>query len=95
MLSITNRLKKLKTLKTHFVLRSYTTATATATISTRNESNKKESLYSRISPLGDPKLAMTPELDNWVQRGFKVRLSELKQIIHDLRKRRRFHHALE
>ncbi|PWA97864.1 tetratricopeptide repeat (TPR)-like superfamily protein [Artemisia annua] len=29
------------------------------------------------------------------KRGLKVRLSELKQIIHDLRKRRRFHHALE
>nr|GEZ38094.1 hypothetical protein [Tanacetum cinerariifolium] len=79
-------------LKTHFEIRSYTTATAT--ISTRNEP-KKESLYSRISPLGDPKLAMTPELDNWVQKGLKVRLSEVKQIIHDLRKRRRFHHALE
>ncbi|KAJ0456163.1 putative tetratricopeptide-like helical domain superfamily [Helianthus annuus] len=89
MLAIANRLRNLQNIKT----RSFTTATIA-----RNETNsskKKVSLYSKISPLGNPNLAMTPELDDWVDTGKKVRASEVKQIIHDLRKRRRFHHALE
>ncbi|KAK1422661.1 hypothetical protein QVD17_17947 [Tagetes erecta] len=86
MLSIANRLKNLHNVKT----RSFTTATIV-----RNETKKKVSLYSKISPLGNPSLAMTPELDDWIETGKKVRASEVKQIVHDLRKRRRFHHALE
>ncbi|CAK9152523.1 unnamed protein product [Ilex paraguariensis] len=55
----------------------------------------KESLYSRISPLGNPSLNLTPELDEWVEKGKKVRFGELKRIIHDLRKRKRFSQALQ
>lgn len=93
MLAMAGRLRKLQNVKTLIETRSFTTATIT-----RNETDnkkKKVSLYSKISPLGNPNLAMTPELDDWIQKGKKIRTSELKQIIHDLRKRRRFHHALE
>ncbi|KVH89534.1 pentatricopeptide repeat-containing protein At4g21705, mitochondrial [Cynara cardunculus var. scolymus] len=96
MLAMAVRLRKLQSVRTLTGNRSYSTATITQSES--NDSSKKikkASLYSRISPLGNPSLAMTPELDDWIRKGKKVRHSELKQIIHDLRKRRRFHHALE
>ncbi|XP_076959052.1 pentatricopeptide repeat-containing protein At4g21705, mitochondrial-like [Bidens hawaiensis] len=88
MLSMAGRLRSLQNAKTQ--MRLFGTMGL-------NESNKnnKVTLYSRISPLGDPSLAMTPELNDWIDTGKKVRVSEVKQIIHDLRKRRRFHHALE
>ncbi|EEF43265.1 pentatricopeptide repeat-containing protein, putative [Ricinus communis] len=56
---------------------------------------KKVTLYSKISPLGDPNTSLVPELDNWVQDGNKVRVGELQRIIRDLRKRNRFTQALE
>lgn len=96
MLAMAVRLRKLQNVRSLIGSRSYATATITQTET--NDSSKKVkkvSLYSRISPLGNPNLAMTPELDDWIGKGKKVRHSELKQIIHDLRKRRRFHHALE
>ncbi|KAF5474397.1 hypothetical protein F2P56_006299 [Juglans regia] len=55
----------------------------------------KPTLYSRISPLGSPGLSVVPELDDWVQKGNKVRIAELHRIIRDLRKRKRFSQALE
>ncbi|KAJ0082882.1 hypothetical protein Patl1_10756 [Pistacia atlantica] len=55
----------------------------------------KLTLYSTISPLGSPNTSVVPELDNWVKYGNKVRVAELKRIIHDLRKRKRFTQALE
>lgn len=56
---------------------------------------KKPSLYSRISPLGNPGTKLEPELDDWVRKGNKVPVAELRRIIKDLRKRRRFTQALE
>ncbi|AEE84492.1 unnamed protein product [Arabidopsis thaliana] len=56
---------------------------------------KKTTLYSKISPLGDPKSSVYPELQNWVQCGKKVSVAELIRIVHDLRRRKRFLHALE
>ncbi|CAI9292719.1 unnamed protein product [Lactuca saligna] len=94
MLAMASRLRKLQIVKSLIENRSYTTATITRSESD-NSSQKKVSLYSRISPLGNPNLAMTPELDDWIEKGKKVRPSELKQIVHDLRKRKRYHHALE
>ncbi|XP_071714544.1 pentatricopeptide repeat-containing protein At4g21705, mitochondrial-like [Rutidosis leptorrhynchoides] len=94
MLAMAGRLRNLQNVKTLIEIRSYTTATI-ARNETTTKKKKKESLYSKISPLGNPNLAMTPELDDWIQKGNKYRVSEVKQIIHDLRKRRRFHHALE
>ncbi|MED6187499.1 hypothetical protein PIB30_077027 [Stylosanthes scabra] len=56
---------------------------------------KKLSLYSKISPLGNPNTSIAPELDDWVYKGNKVRVGELQRIVRDLRKRRRFSQALE
>ncbi|XP_010439441.1 PREDICTED: pentatricopeptide repeat-containing protein At4g21705, mitochondrial-like [Camelina sativa] len=56
---------------------------------------KKTTLYSKISPLGDPKSSVSPELQNWVRCGKKVSVAELIRIVHDLRRRKRFLHALE
>ncbi|KAL1201791.1 Pentatricopeptide repeat-containing protein [Cardamine amara subsp. amara] len=56
---------------------------------------KKTTLYSKISPLGNPKSSVYPELQNWVQCGKKVSVAELIRIVHDLRRRKRFLHALE
>ncbi|KAJ9565997.1 LOW QUALITY PROTEIN: hypothetical protein OSB04_001963, partial [Centaurea solstitialis] len=96
MLAMAVRFRKLQNVRTLIGNRSLATATITQSESDNSsKKNKKASLYSRISPLGNPNLAMTPELDDWIGKGNKVRNSELKQIIHDLRKRRRFHHALE
>lgn len=55
----------------------------------------KVTLYSKISPMGNPSTSVTPELDVWVDNGNKVRVAELQRIIHDLRKRKRFSQALE
>ncbi|TKY71691.1 Pentatricopeptide repeat-containing protein mitochondrial [Spatholobus suberectus] len=57
--------------------------------------SKKPSLYSRISPLGNPNTSVVPELDDWVYKGNKVRVAELHRIIRDLRKRSRFSQALQ
>lgn len=56
---------------------------------------KRVTLYSKISPLGDPSISLVPELENWVQHGNKVRVGELQRIIRDLRRRNRFGQALE
>ncbi|KAK1378757.1 Pentatricopeptide repeat-containing protein [Heracleum sosnowskyi] len=55
----------------------------------------KESLYTKISPLGDPNLDLTPELDNWIQKGNKLRFAELQRIILDFRRRKRYSQALQ
>ncbi|KAM3362348.1 pentatricopeptide repeat-containing protein, mitochondrial [Capsicum galapagoense] len=60
-----------------------------------SDKRKKVSLYSKISPLGNPSCSVTNELDEWVCKGNKVRFAELKRIILDLRKRKRFNQALE
>ncbi|CAN1810708.1 Pentatricopeptide repeat-containing protein At4g21705, mitochondrial [Linum perenne] len=52
-------------------------------------------LYSKISPLGNPGNSVSVELDKWIQAGRKVHFPELQRIIQDLRKRRRFSQALE
>ncbi|KAH7545992.1 hypothetical protein FEM48_Zijuj01G0153000 [Ziziphus jujuba var. spinosa] len=59
-----------------------------------NRTNKV-TLYSKISPLGNPSLSLVPELEHWVHQGKKLRVGELHRIIHDLRKRKRFSQALE
>ncbi|XP_027930637.1 pentatricopeptide repeat-containing protein At4g21705, mitochondrial [Vigna unguiculata] len=55
----------------------------------------KPSLYSKISPLGNPNTSVVPVLDDWVYKGNKVRVAELQRIIRDLRKRSRFSQALQ
>ncbi|CAI9087469.1 OLC1v1021545C2 [Oldenlandia corymbosa var. corymbosa] len=56
---------------------------------------EKETLYSKISPLGNPSIKVTPVIDQWVESGKRVRFAEILRIIHDLRKRNRFSQALE
>ncbi|KAF9610836.1 hypothetical protein IFM89_025246 [Coptis chinensis] len=56
---------------------------------------KKPTLYSRISPLGNPRINLVPVLDKWVQEGNKVRYTELQNLLRNLRKRRRYTHALQ
>ncbi|KAK4797824.1 hypothetical protein SAY86_030150 [Trapa natans] len=56
---------------------------------------RKPTLYSKISPLGNPSASVSPELDQWVQAGNKIRFAELQRIIRDLRKRKRYNQALE
>ncbi|MCE2055270.1 hypothetical protein HAX54_042315 [Datura stramonium] len=60
-----------------------------------SDKRKKVTLYSKISPLGNPSCSVTNELDEWVCKGKKVRFAELQRIILDLRKRKRFSQALE
>ncbi|KAL8152156.1 hypothetical protein V2J09_009916 [Rumex salicifolius] len=55
----------------------------------------KTSLYSMISPLGNPGISVKSELDCWIKQDKKVWVGELKRIIRDLRKRKRFSQALE
>ncbi|GAU35440.1 hypothetical protein TSUD_363960 [Trifolium subterraneum] len=56
---------------------------------------KKPSLYSKISPLGNPTTSVVPQLDDWVYKGNKVSVGELQRIVRDLRKRSRFSQALQ
>lgn len=61
----------------------------------KTKRKEKVALYSKISPLGSPTVNVTPVLDRWVESGKKLRFAELLRIIHDLRKRNRFSHALQ
>ncbi|XP_074272213.1 pentatricopeptide repeat-containing protein At4g21705, mitochondrial-like [Silene latifolia] len=56
---------------------------------------KKDTLYCKVSALGNHSIAIKPELDNWVDNGKKVCFAELQRIILDFRKRKQFSHALE
>ncbi|PSS24643.1 Pentatricopeptide repeat-containing protein [Actinidia chinensis var. chinensis] len=63
--------------------------------SSKMQGKERLSLYSKISPLGDPTTSLTPELDGWLRQGNKLRVAELHRIIHDFRRRKRFSHALQ
>lgn len=63
--------------------------------SSGKKKKKKETLYSRISPLGNPRINVTTVLDKWTEEGRKVRFAELLRIVLDLRKRSRFSQALQ
>ncbi|XP_058082714.1 pentatricopeptide repeat-containing protein At2g20710, mitochondrial-like [Magnolia sinica] len=54
-----------------------------------------DSLYHRISPLGDPTVSLVPVLEGWIKEGKTVKRWELEGMIKQLRKYRRFKHALE
>lgn len=56
---------------------------------------KSDSLYKRISPLGDPNVSIEPVLDQWIREGNIVKKTELQNIINELRVYKRFKHALE
>ncbi|CAL9226328.1 unnamed protein product [Arabidopsis halleri] len=52
-------------------------------------------LYKRISPLGDPKISIVPVLDEWRGEGIYTSKEELRGMIKELIKYKRFVHALE
>ncbi|KAL3643418.1 hypothetical protein CASFOL_014233 [Castilleja foliolosa] len=62
---------------------------------TNSKQTNKVSLYAKISPLGNPSVNVTPELEKWVESGNKVRFAEVQLIIFALRRRRRFAQALQ
>lgn len=55
----------------------------------------EDSLYRRISPLGNPSISIVPVLDQWFKEGNPVDREQLRRIIMELRKYRRFTHALQ
>eukprot|EP01018_Ginkgo_biloba_P007810 Gb_14577 [translate_table: standard] len=54
-----------------------------------------DTLYRRLSRLGNPRLSATSVLERWIQEGRKVKKWELQRIIKQLRRYRRYKHALE
>ncbi|XAR55496.1 hypothetical protein NMG60_11035575 [Bertholletia excelsa] len=73
---------------------------STQTLSSVNASSSsvsasKNSLYSRISPLGDPNVSLLPILDQWVEERGGIDRSELQRTIKMLRQFKRFTQALQ
>ncbi|KAH7533328.1 pentatricopeptide repeat-containing protein At2g20710, mitochondrial [Ziziphus jujuba] len=54
-----------------------------------------DSLYDRISRIGNPRVSIVPVLNQWVEQGRDVKQAQLQKIIRQLRKYRRFTHALQ
>ncbi|KAL5581792.1 hypothetical protein UlMin_014234 [Ulmus minor] len=54
-----------------------------------------DSLFARISKLGDPRNSIVPVLDKWVEEGRDIKKEELQRMIKQFRKFRRFSHALQ
>ncbi|PIA26904.1 hypothetical protein AQUCO_08600053v1 [Aquilegia coerulea] len=91
------RLTNLKS-KTHFIETIFQNKISSKLVHTGRYSKKNGgggNLYTRISPLGDPNVSLVSELNKWVEEKKRVKVSELQRIIRDLRKRRRYSHALE
>ncbi|XP_057959542.1 pentatricopeptide repeat-containing protein At2g20710, mitochondrial-like [Malania oleifera] len=69
----------------------YSTMAATSP----SNSNSGDSLYRRISPVGDNRVSIVPVLDQWVQEGREAGKAQLLAIIKEMRYFRRYKHALE
>lgn len=54
-----------------------------------------DSLYSRVSRAGDPKVSIIPVIDQWLEEGRQVQQSDLIIMIKQLRKFRRYSQALQ
>uniref|UniRef100_A0A7N1A1I5 Pentatricopeptide repeat-containing protein n=1 Tax=Kalanchoe fedtschenkoi TaxID=63787 RepID=A0A7N1A1I5_KALFE len=57
--------------------------------------NPVDALYRRISRAGDPSVSVIPIIDQFVEQGGSIVEHQIKRIIKELRKYRRFKHALE
>ncbi|XP_023531849.1 pentatricopeptide repeat-containing protein At2g20710, mitochondrial-like [Cucurbita pepo subsp. pepo] len=55
----------------------------------------EDSLYLRVSQAGDPRISIVSVLDQWVEEGREVKQSDLQKLIKQLRRFRRFNHALQ
>ncbi|OVA14940.1 Pentatricopeptide repeat [Macleaya cordata] len=71
----------------------YSTETVTST--PPSTSTSKDTLYKRISPVGDPRVSIVPVLDKWIEEGKSVKREDLRSMIKQLRLYKRFKHALE
>lgn len=60
-----------------------------------SSSGPVDSLLLRISRSGHPTSSMATILDQWLEQGRHVKYSELQRFIRQLRKYRRFTHALQ
>ncbi|XP_027347449.1 pentatricopeptide repeat-containing protein At2g20710, mitochondrial-like [Abrus precatorius] len=54
-----------------------------------------DSLFLRISKAEDPTMPMAPILDQWVEEGRDIKHSQLQFFVNQLRRYRRFNHALQ
>ncbi|XP_047325850.1 pentatricopeptide repeat-containing protein At2g20710, mitochondrial-like [Impatiens glandulifera] len=77
-----------------FSYRSFSSAQVNRTDSTPYQ-DRNESLYRRISPIGDSSASITPVLEQWVQEGRDVDEHALRRIIKELTRYGRYKHALE
>ncbi|KAJ8755546.1 hypothetical protein K2173_022125 [Erythroxylum novogranatense] len=68
--------------------------TSTANVFTK-ATTARNNLYSRVSPLGDPRISVIPVLDKWVEEGRKVKAHDLQRLVKSLRSGRRYKQALE
>lgn len=59
------------------------------------EATSKDTLYSRLVPISDPKGSILPILDGWIQDEREIDPEDLQKIIRQFRKFKRFKHALE
>lgn len=74
------------------------TTTETTTVSSSSTSSSApavDSLYGRISRARNPRISIIPVLNQWVDQGRDLKQAELQKIIRQLRKYRRFSHALQ
>jgi len=54
-----------------------------------------DSLYSRVSRAGDPKVSIIRVIDQWLEEGRQVQQSDILMMIKQLRKFRRYSQALQ
>jgi hypothetical protein len=59
------------------------------------ESEEKDDLKSRIFRLRLPKRSATTVLEKWIGEGNQMTINELREISKELRRTRRYKHALE
>ncbi|KAL8201506.1 hypothetical protein R6Q57_012845 [Mikania cordata] len=70
-------------------------STETTIIKQTQTVKSNDSLYRRISPVGDPNVSVIPILDQWEKEGKSIIFSQLIPIIKSLRKFNRYTHALQ
>ncbi|XP_050207332.1 pentatricopeptide repeat-containing protein At2g20710, mitochondrial-like [Mercurialis annua] len=54
-----------------------------------------DTLYSRISRTGQPSISVIPVIEKWLEEGKAIKQTELQKFIKQLRKYRRYGHALQ
>ncbi|KAF9623626.1 hypothetical protein IFM89_003633 [Coptis chinensis] len=100
---ISNTLKSLPNPKLSRVFNAlfYTTETSSSRTRTligakpKYQSNSRDNLYQRITPLGDPNVSMVPVLGKWAEEVKSVTRELLTSIIGELRVYRHYKHTLE